>query len=86
MNAKKRGRPVTAVMIARRNFIEKWVLSPEITIREIAEAVGVTQDWVIKVANRKGLLQQREANRLAVTKKMQSGLPKMLVDVDSPKQ
>ncbi len=80
MKKKKQGRPATPLGTARREFIERWVICPEIKLQEIADAVSCSQGYVIDIANAKGLLEQREANRKAAAEKMRRSLPKILLD------
>lgn len=76
MKKAKRGRPVSEVSKARREFIKRWVIVPEISIAEIAEAVEVSRTYVLAVAGTERL-QQREAKHLDAVKLMKSQLPKI---------
>ena len=76
---RQRGRPATAETTARRRFIERWVVRPEVPIAEIAKAVDCSRSYVILVARNAGLLEEREGRSIMNATKMLDSLPKMLL-------
>lgn len=75
---KKRGRPVSPVSVARREFIKCWAAEPAVGIPEIAEAVGCSYRYVVLTAGPERMAQRKAKHEENVVA-LQRSLPKILL-------
>lgn len=74
----KRGRPVSPVSVARREFIKRWAVEPSVGIQEIADTIGCSYRYAVLTAGPERMAKRKAKHEENVVA-LQRSLPKILL-------